>query len=58
MDENKCKHSWCDLYGGSGLAKNNPEVALVVFFCKHCLEITIRSYSMARFARDPDYDEA
>lgn len=54
--EDNCKHVWCDLYQGQGISKANPDVCLVTFFCKYCLEIVIRSYNVSRF-KGPDDDD-
>lgn len=48
-DEFICVHDWCDLYTGGGVDKHDPNIALVAFYCKKCLQITVKSYNQARY---------
>jgi hypothetical protein len=47
----RCVHEWTDMYGGFGQDKDNADLALVSFFCKRCLAITVRSYNQSRYKR-------
>jgi hypothetical protein len=56
-DELLCKHEWMDMYGAIGTHRDNPNVALVGFYCKHCLTIRIKTYNQSQFKLNPDAEE-
>jgi hypothetical protein len=53
-DEALCKHEWVDMYGAQGTHRYNPNVALVGFYCKHCLLIRIKTYNQSNFKLNPE----
>lgn len=48
-DKLLCKHYWVDLYGSDGIDRYNPRIAHIAFYCRHCLQIVVKSYSQERY---------
>lgn len=36
------EHDWIDTYKAGGFSKESPELEVLVFFCKKCLEIRVK----------------
>lgn len=53
----QCQHDWVDTYSGSGLSRRTPDVQIVVFFCKKCLEIRKKHIDVSDQLLNPDITE-
>lgn len=56
-DKLLCEHVWKDLYGSEGVDKDDPNVALIAFYCEKCLIIKVKSYPQHRYYKRREWLE-